>query len=260
MKYQILTLIFISLSFYFSSAFAKNQIPSRNLDPNYQAVSYSDYKTSHPEKLTTIREISVSQNRNFSNFLIIVDSDLYPEVQASISTYQQNLEQDEINAFILTFSGTRCTDLRNLMAAYHQSYDIMGAMLVGDLPLAWYELFEDWNHSGEQDNGEQWAEFPLDIYFTDLDGEWFDTDENGVYDEHSGNMAPEIILGRIKADNLDICQESEAELVNNYFAKNDQFRHGLIETNDSALLYLDDDWQNQDEDTMEDLDSLLEPI
>jgi len=253
MKFSHNVLIIFTLVYCCSIAFSQEYIPSRNLDPNYQPVTYADYQAIHPERETVVREISVSQTRDFSNFLIVVDSDLYPQVDQSILTYQQNLEQDEINAFILTFSGTRCSDLRNLLASYYQSYNIMGAMLVGDLPLAWYELFNDWNHSGVQDGAEDWTEFPMDIYYTDLDGEWFDTDANGIFDEHCGNIEPDIILGRIKADNLTLLQHTEAELVNSYFAKNNQFRLGNIIPTNSALLYLDDDWHNHGDDSTEDL-------
>ena len=61
------------------------------------------------------------------------------------------------------------------------------------------------------------------IYYTDLDGSWVDTDENDIYDYHEGNKHPEIGIGRIVADNMNMLSASETELINNYFYKNHLF-------------------------------------
>jgi len=82
-------------------------------------------------------------------------------------------------------------------------------------------------------------EFPIDLFYMDLDGDWFDTDGNGVYDTHEGEKTPEIWVGRITATTL---TGNTVDLTNRYLEKVHSYRNGELETNGRALLYVDDDW------------------
>ncbi len=55
--------------------------------------------------------------------------------------------------------------------------NIEGAILIGDLILAWYEMREPTHWGGDH------VEFPIDLYHMDLDGEWIDSDSDDKYDD-----------------------------------------------------------------------------
>lgn len=69
---------------------------------------------------------------------------------------------------------------------------ICGALLVGHLPVAWFEMDDDFGGSH--------AEFPCDLYFMDLNGTWTDPDGDGKLSGHPTNVAPEIFVGRLQVD------------------------------------------------------------
>ncbi|MCK4267129.1 MAG: hypothetical protein KAX31_07590, partial [Thermoplasmata archaeon] len=112
-----------------------------------------------------------------------------------------------------------------------------GCVIVGDLPYAWYELHDDFDLGA-------YTCFPIDHYYTDLDGTWWDTNPpNGIYDEHTesgpSDLQPEIWLGRITIDSN---WEDEVTLIGNYFRKVHEYRMGNLSLPHKALLYVDDDW------------------
>jgi len=51
-----------------------------------------------------------------------------------------------------------------------------------------------------------WRTYPIDLYLTDLDGEWVDNDHaDGLFDAHNngtGDIYPEIWIGRICPESL----------------------------------------------------------
>ncbi|MDD4650793.1 MAG: C25 family cysteine peptidase [Methanothrix sp.] len=105
---------------------------------------------------------------------------------------------------------------------------IAGALLIGDIPTAWFEQ-----------DGEEW---PIDLYYMDLDGTWSDANSNEIFDSHSGDKAPEIFVARLKADNLDLDGSTEVNLLRNYFNKDHKYRQGLLSQTKRGLMYIDDDW------------------
>jgi len=115
------------------------------------------------------------------------------------------------------------------------SNGLKGALFVGDIPTVWYEMDTDWGYE----------EFPTDLFYMDLHGEWADTDGNGVYDRHTGNWSADIWVGRIKASGM---AENEISLVKNYFDKDHNFRTGALSLPNNALTYVDDDWVGESSD------------
>jgi hypothetical protein len=72
-----------------------------------------------------------------------------------------------------------------------------------------------------------------------MDGTWEDQNQNGIYDLHQGNTAAEIWVGELRATEL---SGSEADLINNYLAKDHAYRQGTLTLPSLALNYIDDDW------------------
>jgi len=228
-----------------SSLFAQNRdIPvTRDLNPDAVYDTYQDWVAKNPPQKTNAFEVSrMHSNQRDEGFLIIVNNDLYENIEQSLLVYQQDLADDGFNSYVVVFDGTSPIDLKQEILLYVQLESIVNVVLIGNLPVAWFELFEDWNDNGIQDPGEDWVEFPCDLYFTDIDGIWGDFDEDGILDYHGGEQHPELGIGRIVADNMDMLDASEYELVNSYFQRNHLFRSGVITSNNISLAYIDDDW------------------
>jgi len=109
---------------------------------------------------------------------------------------------------------------------------IEGALLVGDLPVAWFEALEF---------GGEYTEFPIDLFYMDLDGTWLDTMNtgNGRYDGHVGDsVKPEIYVGRLTPTGMGV----DTILLRNYFLKDHNYRAGQLNLPKRALVFVDDDW------------------
>jgi len=165
--------------------------------------------------------------------LILVDYDIKDDIQAKLNQYMTDLNNEgwsyiQRNATASEMSKNE-TYFREILQNYYQDYSIKGAVLIGDFP----------NATWGRDPLELW--FSTDYYYRDLDGNWTNTDEDKHFEMHTnetGDLAPEIWVGRIQSSNVD---GDEAELINDYFQKNHNYR-----TNASsptwprrALAYLD---------------------
>ena len=239
-KLIIISFLFISYSLF---AFYQDIPVTRDLDPNAKYDTFAEWQATHPQQISS----SVEVNRNYSEnrdegFLIIVNDLLYEGIETALQTYQTDLANEGFNSYVLEYDGTSIEDLKIEIMIYYTIEDIVNTVLIGDLPIPWFELFEDWNNNGIQDENESWVEFPCDLYFSDIDGNWEDNDSNGVFDYHEGNKHPEIGIGRIVASNMNMTGLGEIELINNYFERNHFFRTGVIYSHETSLAYIDDDW------------------
>ncbi|MCP4703315.1 MAG: hypothetical protein GY865_01795, partial [candidate division Zixibacteria bacterium] len=109
-----------------------------------------------------------------------------------------------------------------------------GCLLIGDFPIPWYEVM-CWDDT-------YLSEFPCDLYYMDLDGTFIDDDSNGLFDGHTGDLYPEIWLGRLTASPLNFGASNEVDLVNNYFTKNHLYRTGDLPVQKRGLSFIEDDW------------------
>ena len=161
------------------------------------------------------------------NTVLIVAADYVAEaLSPQLLQLQADLAQEGWNATIQSMSGGTAEDLRSL---FQGTPDLDGAILVGFLPCAWFE--EDY-----------WAseEFPCELFLMDLDGVWNDGDGDGLYDSHTGDVAPEIWLGRIDAHAVDF--GNELQMLSEYLQKDHLYRTGAMSPPSRALSYIDDDW------------------
>lgn len=173
---------------------------------------------------------------------ILVEPGLYPHVSSRVDRYMADMALDGFTAELYTGGWADETEAKTLLQTGY-SAGMVGAVFVGDIPLAWAE-HEDW-FSGTYYG---WTEYPIDLYFMDLDGEWVDSDGNGFYDDHlagTGDLEPEIWIGRLYASTVTISGETEISLIQNYFDKNHEYRMGNLSLPDRALVYVDDDWESE---------------
>jgi len=136
-----------------------------------------------------------------------------------------------------------------LSREYHQQ-NLTAAILIGDLPIAWFQLIDDWNNNRRRDPDEEYEEFPCDLYFMDLDGIWednkvrYDTFDSlipgcdSIFDTHYGAIAPEIGISRIYASTIG----NQVTLIAAYLSRCHAYRTGNLNVQDRALVYIDDDW------------------
>lgn len=158
--------------------------------------------------------------------LVLVDQAVYKAVAASIDQYVLDVGRDGYWATIHVVAGGTPTNIRD----YIRERKPVGALLVGAIAAPWYDLHGD--------------SFPCDLYYMDLNGTWQDADSNGLFDDHTGDLNPEIWIGRIYTPTA---KGNDAALINDYFVRNHAYRLGLLGHARSALAYVDDDWTGFDD-------------
>ncbi len=82
----------------------------------------------------------------------------------------------------------------------------------------------------------------------DLDGSWYDTDINGIYDRHNAtagtDIYPEIYVGRIDASTRILGGQTNANEIITLLNRIHSYRIGGVARTHRALTYIDDDWQS----------------
>jgi len=189
------------------------------------------------DKAVDVELVSQPTGTNLTSLIILVfvNSTIYDDIKGSLDQYRQDLKNSGFeDAIILNWSEPNASRIRETLQQFYSNNSLAGTLLIGDLPAAEFEMFTEWDYE----------RFPTDLYYMDLDGDWIDNDNDGVYDEHTGKMkvAPEIWVGRIKASNLG--GNDEVSLINNYFNKNHGYRNDVPSLPRRALIYIDDDWVN----------------
>ena len=158
---------------------------------------------------------------NSPRVAVVVNTSIKPSIQASLDQFVSDLESEGYSVIVYATEGGTPDALRTyLQNKWLEAESLVGCILVGDLPIAWYE--------------NAICSYPLDLFYMDMDGEWVDTEPNGKYDKHTngtGDTRAEIWLGRLTASPL--ISEDEATLLNNYFDKNHtvSYTHLTLPTN-----------------------------
>ncbi len=200
--------------------------------------SYHQWLSAHPVvESFTAQPVQLSPQStgpaDGSDILICVNQSLYPQIQTSLDQYTADLTAEGYTVTAYTTEGGTPEDFRSfLQGQYGAGMD--GCLLIGDLPVPWFEAY--WPDDST------YEEFPCDLYYMDINGIFLDTDFNGRYDSHTGNVTPEIWLGRLTASPLTMDGANEVTLLENYFTKNHLYRTGEMPLNQRALVYIDDDW------------------
>jgi len=165
---------------------------------------------------------------------IYVNSTIYNSLSSDIEQYKQDVITQGYTVNIINWSINNVTALRNdLINASTQPLGLAGAVLIGDFPSAIMQYYYN-----------SWRTYTIDLYLTDLDGEWVDNDPtDGLFDAHNngaGDIFPEIWIGRICPESLNNTNHLTA--YQNYFARNHAYRTGQLSRPHSQLVYIDDDW------------------
>ncbi len=171
--------------------------------------------------------------------LLLINQQLYGRLQEEFELFTNDLLFDGYDVVRLSIEGGTPAELKTLIIE-EGSDSLVGIILCGELALAWFEQYHYFRNEHEPDNL-RLNEYPIDLYFMDLDGEWQDTSSNGIYDIHTGNWEPDIFLGRIAGYNLS--RIAEDTLVASYLRRVHAYRLGELNLPHRAIAFIDDDWQ-----------------
>ena len=131
--------------------------------------------------------------KSIGRICIVVENNLYNAISSKIDQYASDIEQDGYQVVIYKYITGSAEDLRSFLRdLYQESASLVGSIFIGNIPYIIYEMMQDWDGSGG--DPPSYEDFPCDLFFMDLDGEWEDVIDNvdvesgnGKYDRRSGN-------------------------------------------------------------------------
>ncbi len=167
------------------------------------------------------------------NVAILTQQSIAGALTNSINQLINNLQSEGYTIMSYQISGGTPETLRTFLRNLYNNNSIEGALLIGNLPVAWFEIANDFGQYG-------YAQFPIDLFYMDLNGTWLDTMNtgNGKYDGHTGNINPEIYIGRLTPTGIGV----DTIVLKNYFRKNNAYRYDTLALQRRALVFCDDDW------------------
>lgn len=161
----------------------------------------------------------------YPSMLIIVENGIYNDIKSELSTYVEDIATGDTTALIIKWGTGTVGVLRDTLKKYYNEYNISGAFLIGDLPVAWYEMDASVNFG-------DYEEFPCDLYLMDPIATFSDADGNGKYDSHS-SLSLKLGVGRIIGSSSEI--KTYLNRIHNYRT------NGALVT-ESAYMFIDNDW------------------
>jgi hypothetical protein len=165
--------------------------------------------------------------------VILTQQSIAGALSSGITQLVNNLQSEGFTILSYQISGGTPDTLRSFLRNLYNTNSIEGALFVGNLPVCWFEIKNDFNTYG-------YAQFPCDLFYMDLDGTWLDTmtTGNGKYDGHEGAMEPEIYIGRLTPTGIG----TDTVVIKNYFRKDNAFRRDTLFLDPQALVFVDNDW------------------
>ncbi len=204
--------------------------------PGSKPGTFEEWIAAHPYTDFHYRLESVVDGDGRSGTVaVLTEQGMSPYLINEIGQLMGNLQSEGYTVLSYTLSGGTPDTLRSLLQELYTTNGIEGALFVGNLPVAWYEIAHDFDSTGP------YVQFPIDLFYMDLNGTWLDTMNtgNGRYDGHAGDCNPEIYVGRLIPTSLG----TDTTLLKNYFRKNNAYRHDTLLLTQRALVFVDDDWE-----------------
>ena len=243
MKTKIACLLSVTLILMFTNCLAQNLADLFDIDNALlvQDTINGRYKIKRQKNVyngdySHSMEYQITKSDDSDNIILIVAKEnIYDDLKPEILRYAADIHSAcNVGVIIEKISNETFSDIRSLLISYISS-SLAGAVFIGDIDAAYFEVANDHGKYG-------YMSWPCDLYYMDIDGTWTDNDSNGIFDEHSGNVTPEIFIGRISAANMGNLV-GEIEGLRTYFSKNHNFWLGRTSINEaSALAYTNADW------------------
>ncbi len=175
---------------------------------------------------------------------LVVEDSLYSALGSKIDRLEADVAGHCDTVFVLYTTGSGA-DVRNtLIGLYNEPASLEGALLVGDIPVVKYEMYQPFEPTYEK--------FVCDLFYMDMDGTWSDNLTNspfqsGVLDgwSESSNETIEIWVSRIKTDNLSVLG-TETDLMSAYLDRNHAGREDVLNPHrgHEGLVYNDDGYDD----------------
>lgn len=242
-KIVVISLLTFAISL---SACQQDEVPLlRWEDPTgAKPGTFKEWIAEHPYTPETSVKLNKTLigNQKAAKVAIIIQSTIASYISTGVTQLMTNLQTEGYTVSNYSFSGGTPESLKAFIKNLYNSESIEGALLIGNLPIPWFQVGNDYNTYG-------YAEWPIDLFYMDLNGTWLDTlkdssnilvpGKDTVYDTHSGNIAPEIYIGRLTPTGIG----TDTASIRNYLTKDNGYRHHTsVELPHKALVYVDDDW------------------
>lgn len=199
--------------------------------PGSKPETYEQWITSHPYTEFSYMLDKVMYGGRGS-VAIITEQSIASALSTELNQLTNNLQSEGHTVYSYQMTGGTPETIRIFLQSLYNNNSIEGALLIGNLPVAWFEVADDF--------GSGYADFPMDLFYMDLNGTWLDTMNtgNGKYDGHAGSVHPDIYIGRLYPSGLG----NDTLLLQDYFQKNNSYRHDTLLLTQRALVFIDDDW------------------
>ena len=178
------------------------------------------------------------QNTTSPNYLIITTQALYDSLSVELRTYAEDVHAIYgYGIYLETTTNATPHYIRDFVISYQNN--LIGVFLIGQLGECMFEINNDYSWQTHSYGYRRW---PCDLYFMDIDGNWGDSDNNGTFDLHTGDVQPDIIFGRLSAEGLSSLG-SEVELIRRQLTKSHHFWwKSSYHSAQTALNYIYRDW------------------
>ncbi|MBC7426303.1 MAG: hypothetical protein H7321_07185, partial [Bacteroidia bacterium] len=200
--------------------------------------------------------IEIPLNDKRGNILLVIDSAIATSITSELKQYKEDLIGDGWKVSTVFVSSTmKVPAVKSKIAIWYNAdkTNNKAAMLIGHIPVPYSGLMDASNNNdfppdGHPDHGGAW---PTDLYYAEFDGTWTDAGtsvsglsrtENmnapgdGKFDQHHLPNDVDIQIGRIDLSSLPIFSKTEKELMQQYFAKDHQYRQRLVTVSNRALI------------------------
>lgn len=145
---------------------------------------------------------------------VIVNKDLYPSVKATVDRYVEDvksIEKKEVWLETTSFDDNSTPQqMKEAIKGRYTNNSLEGVVLVGDLPIAKYNLDSD--------------VFACDMYYMDMNGTW--SGSGSTFNGHTGNTEAEVWVSRVTCSVLESYFDDEITMTNNYFTRVTARMHG----------------------------------
>jgi hypothetical protein len=208
-------------------------------------TSFAEWRSKQQPRAFKVKPL-LSPRRLESRVDFFVQETLANALGPALETLAMDLDRETVAVAAFSVSGTSAESLKAVLTGEYAT-GMSSAVLVGDLPIAWFQMLDDFNGDSI---GEGYEEFPCDLFFMDLDGTWKDTltrdsldslvpGSDSIYDVHEGDITPEISVSRLPASRIGNAES----LLTAYFGRDHRYRNQELPVSDRALVYIDDDWE-----------------
>ncbi len=158
--------------------------------------TYEEWSATHPYTEFSYTLENVTYGDQAGSVAILIEQSIASALNSELNQLTSNLQSEGHTVYSYQITGGTPETLRSFLQNLYNNNSIEGALFIGNLPVAWFEVADDF--------GNGYKDFPMDLFYMDLNGTWLDTMNtgNGKYDGHTGSVHPDIYIldGFIQVD------------------------------------------------------------